>query len=263
MWNPHAPLADSESRALSITALVSALVLWSVVSGLGIVGSAKLPAPWEVLEALVHLAWNTKHQTSPLLTAIGWSVSRVAAAVTLVVCTGVPLGVLMGSSPKLDAFLSPLVDPLRAAPIVAVLPILMMWLGIGEVMKIAFLWLGAVVYLVPMVRDAIRAVPQDYVTLSYDIGATPLETVRHTIFPLARPRIFDAIVVSVGIEWTYITVAEYVNAEQGIGYIIQTSRKLSAMDQVFAGILVILVLALITDKALRMLKGWLYPWETE
>jgi len=263
MFNPHEPLATSARRNLAIASVSLFILAWTALSASGAVSEARLPAPWSVLSALSHLAWNTDHQTSPLLTAIGWSTFRIGAAMSLVVALGVPLGVLMGASPRIDAFLSPLIDPLRSAPIVAVLPILMMWLGIGEEMKIAFLWLGAVVYLVPMVRDAIQAVPQAYVVLSQDLGATPLETVWHTLLPLARPRIFDAVIVSVGIEWTYITVAEYVNATEGLGYIIQTARKLSSMDQVFAGILVILVLALLTDQVLKAIKRWWFPWEAE
>jgi len=263
MWNPHEPLDASERRGLGATALIGLVGAWSLVSGLEMVSKARLPAPWDVGAALVHLAWNAEHQTSPLAVAAGWSLWRILQATVAVCVVGIPVGVLMGASPRFNAFLSPLVDPLKSAPIVAVLPILMMWLGIGEGMKVAFLWLGAVVYLVPMVRDAIRAVPQDYVVQAYDIGATQLEAVVHTLVPLARPRIFDAVVVAVGIEWTYITVAEYINADTGLGYIIQTARKLSAMDQVFAGILVILVLALLTDTALRAVKGALFPWETE
>jgi ABC-type nitrate/sulfonate/bicarbonate transport system permease component len=263
MWNPHEQLDTSESRGLGAASLIGLVGLWSMLSGMGMVSEARLPAPWSVVMAMVDLAWNAESQTSYLALAIAWSAWRVGTAMALVCLTGIPTGILMGASPRIDAFLSPLIDPLRSAPIVAVLPILMMWLGIDESAKIAFLWLGAVVYLVPMVRDAVRAVPLEYVTLSYDVGATPIETVFHTIIPLARPRIFDAVIVSVGIEWTYITVAEYMNADQGLGYIIQTARKLSRMDQVFAGIFVILILALVTDAALKATKRRLYPWEAE
>lgn len=263
MWNPHENLEATEQRGLAAAALIGVLGLWAFVSGLGMVSEARLPSPWAVAEALAWLTWDGETGVSRLLPAVGWSTARVLGAMALVCVTGIPVGVLMGASPRVNAFFSPLVDPLRSAPIVAVLPILMMWFGIGEPMKIVFLWLGAVVYLIPMVRDAIRAVPQEYVLLSYDLGAGPYETIWHTLIPLARPRIFDAVIVSVGIEWTYITVAEYVNADQGIGYLIQTARKFSAMDQVFAGILVILVLALITDQALRWIKARLFPWEAE
>jgi ABC-type nitrate/sulfonate/bicarbonate transport system permease component len=263
MWNPHEPLDASEARGLGAAGVLGLLGLWATLSGLEIVPPSWLPAPWAVAGALARLAWNAEAGTSPLATAIGYSSLRILLATLLVCATGIPLGVLMGTSRKIDAFFSPLIDPLKSAPIVAVMPILMIWLGIEEGMKIAFLWLGAIVYLVPMVRDAVRAVPQDYVILAYDLGATPIETVWHTLIPLARPRIFDAVIVAIGIEWTYITVAEYVGADNGLGYIVQTARKLSAMDTIFAGIFVILVLSLLTDTALRRTKAALYPWETE
>jgi ABC-type nitrate/sulfonate/bicarbonate transport system permease component len=196
-----------------------------------------------------------------LLDATLWSVGRVAAAGMLVVLIGVPLGVLMGASPYLNALLSPLVDPFRSAPIVALLPVLVMWLGIGELMKIVFLFLGAVVYLIPMVRDAIVAVPNVYWLSVRDIGATPWEAVRHAVLPMAMPRIADGVIVSVSVMWTYITVAEYVNAKQGLGHLIQSARRFSAMDQVFVGILVIIALALLTYALMSALKRKLYPWE--
>ena len=136
-----------------------------------------------------------------------------------------------------------------------------MWLGIGEAMKIAFLFIGAVVYLIPMVRDAIQAVPQSYWTSARDLGGTPWECVTKAIVPIAMPRIADAVIVSVSVSWTYITVAEYVNAGEGLGQLIQNARRFSAMDQVFAGILVIIALALVTYQLMVMAKRRLYPWE--
>ena len=101
----------------------------------------------------------------------------------LVVAIGIPIGIAMGAAPRVNAALSPLVDPFRSAPVVALLPILVMWLGIGEAMKIAFLFIGAVVYLIPMVRDAIQAVPQSYWIGARDLGATPWECIRKAVLP--------------------------------------------------------------------------------
>lgn len=142
---------------------------------------------------------------------------RVLAAGSLIVLIGIPVGVLMGASPRINGVLSPLVDPFRSAPVVAFLPIFVMWFGIGEWMKILFLYVGAVVYLIPMVRDAIVAVPRNYWTSVRDLGATPIECIRHAVVPLAMPPIADAVIVAVSIMWTYITVAEYVNAREGLG----------------------------------------------
>jgi ABC-type nitrate/sulfonate/bicarbonate transport system permease component len=168
----------------------------------------------------------------------------------------------MGSSPRINALFSPLIDPFRSAPIVALLPILVMWFGIDEFMKVVFLFCGSVVYLVPMVRDAVLAVPQSYWISARDLGATPAECIRKVIVPLAMPRIADAIIVGISVMWTYITVAEYVNAREGLGQMIQNSKRFSAMDQVFAGIIVIIALALVTYQTMTWIKRKLYAWQT-
>lgn len=258
-WNPYETLPPRTRRGLGVGAVLIVLIAWAVLSGSGMVSPNKLPAPWAVMQALGYLSWHDGE--SLLLTATLWSVGRVLAAAVLVVLIGIPVGILMGAAPKVNAALSPLIDPFRSAPVVALLPILVMWLGIGEAMKIAFLFIGAVVYLIPMVRDAILAVPQSYWTSARDLGATPWECISKAIVPIAMPRIADAVIVSVSVSWTYITVAEYVNAREGLGQLIQNARRFSAMDQVFAGILVIIALALVSYQLMVMLKRRMYPWE--
>ena len=263
MWNPYEELPPRQSRLYGIGAVITVLVVWAVLTGLDMVSPAKLPSPWQVAQAFGRLAWDAERGQSLLWEATKWSVLRVFLAGVLVVVIGLPIGILMGASPRINAALSPLIDPFRSAPVVAILPIMVMWLGIGESMKIAFLFLGAVVFLIPMVRDAILAVPQQHWISARDLGATPWESVRLAVIPMARPRIADAIVVAVSVMWTYITVAEYVNAQQGLGQLIQNARRFSAMDQVFVGIMVIIALALITYAVMMAIKRRLYPWETE
>ncbi|HMX68881.1 MAG TPA: ABC transporter permease, partial [Accumulibacter sp.] len=244
-----------------LAAVLALLVLWSAVAASGLVSPSKLPAPWEVVAAFGYLAWHDGQ--SMLLTATLWSVGRLLVAGVLVILIGIPIGIVMGAAPQVNAALSPLVDPFRSAPVVALLPILVMWMGIGEAMKIAFLFIGAVVYLIPMVRDAIQAVPQSYWIGARDLGATPWECIQRAVIPLAMPRIADAVIVAFSVMWTYITVAEYVNAREGLGQLIQNARRFSAWDQVFAGIIVIIALALATYQFMVWLKRRLYPWETQ
>jgi ABC-type nitrate/sulfonate/bicarbonate transport system permease component len=262
LWNPYHPLTAGTQRGYGASSVVSVLVIWAVISGLALVGPNKLPAPWEVIEAFGYLAWDGTNDRSLLLTATLWSVRRIALAGVLVLAIGIPIGVLMGASPHVNAVLSPLVDPFRSAPVVALLPIMVMWFGIGESMKVVFLFIGAVVYLIPMVRDAVQAVPQAFWISARDLGATPWEAVRSAVLPMAMPRIADAVIIAVSVMWTYITVAEYVNAREGLGQLIQNARRFSAMDQVFAGIIVIVALALLTYQLMRYLKRRLFPWET-
>ena len=260
-WNPYATLPALSRRMLGLMAVLTVLALWTGLSMSGLIVSNKLPSPGKVLAALNYLAWYDGK--SMLWPAIVSSVGRVAAAAALVVAIGIPLGVLMGSAPRLNALFSPMIDPFRSAPVVAFLPIFVMWMGIGETMKVAFLFTGAVVYLVPMVRDAILAVPQSYWISARDLGATPFECIRKAVLPMAMPRIADAVIVAVSVMWTYITVAEYVNAQQGLGQLIQNARRFSAMDQVFAGIIVIVALALVTYQGMSWAKRRLYAWETK
>jgi ABC-type nitrate/sulfonate/bicarbonate transport system permease component len=248
MWNPYAPIAPKTQRIAGISGVLVVLIVWSVLAGFSLVAKAKLPAPWDVVTAFLRLAWDPERGESLLLEATLWSTMRVLVAGVLVVILGVPIGVLMGASPVVNA---------------ALLPILVMWLGIAEGMKIAFLFIGAVVFLIPMVRDAIQAVPSTYWISATDLGATPWEAVRHSVLPIAMPRIADAVVVAVSVMWTYITVAEYVNPERGLGQLIQNARRFSAMDQVFVGIFVIIALALVTYRLMIGLKRWMYPWENE
>jgi ABC-type nitrate/sulfonate/bicarbonate transport system permease component len=262
LWNPYARLTPRSRRTLGLASVMTVLVIWALVSGAGLVSEARLPAPWSVARAMAYLAWDGDRHRSLLLTATLWSVGRVVAAGLLVIAIGIPIGIFMGASPKINALLSPLIDPFRSAPVVALLPILVIWLGIGEVMKIVFLFIGAVVYLIPMVRDSMQAVPQAYWVSARDLGATPAECIRQAVLPIAMPRIFDGVIVAVSLMWTYITVAEYINAKEGLGQLIQNARRFSAMDQVFVGIIVIMGLALLTYQLMRLARNRLYPWET-
>lgn len=270
MWNPYAGLSPNQRRVLGLAGVGVVLVIWTLLSGLELVSKASLPSPKAVVEAFVRVAWDSTYgespdalTSSPLLDDTLWSLMRVGIAGVLVVIVGVPIGILMGASPRVNATLSPLVDPFRSAPVVALLPIFVMWFGIDEEMKIAFLFTGAIVFLIPMVRDAMVAVPQEHWILARDLGATPFEAVRHSVLPMAKPRIADAIIVATSVMWTYITVAEFTNAREGLGAFISNAKRFSAMDQIFVGIFAIIAVALITLFVMITIKKKLFPWEAE
>jgi ABC-type nitrate/sulfonate/bicarbonate transport system permease component len=257
--NPHIHLTTKGSAIIGALSFLIVLSIWSLLSFSGFVSPTKLPSPAAVIQAFGYLGWSNGH--SMLLEAAGASITRIAVAALIVAVIGIPVGVLMGASPLVNAFLSPLIDPFRSAPIVSLLPIFVMWLGIGEEMKISFLFVCAVVYLIPMVRDAMLSVQYSYWETAKDLGATDFECITKAILPIAAPRILDALIVSISILWTYITVAEYVNATSGLGQLIQNARRFSAMDQVFVGIFTIIALALLTYNSLVWLKKRIYFWE--
>lgn len=262
--NPHRPLSRTSAQLVGLLGFALVIGIWSALSFFDIVGPNKLPSPLSVVKAFSYLTWgagpNGEYQ-SLLGPAAMASIFRIVSAATLVVVIGLPVGVLMGASPAVNAFLSPLLDPFRSAPVAALLPVFVMWFGIGEDMKVTFLFSGAVVYFIPLVRDAMASVPYSYWEGVRDLGGTHAECIFKGVLPIAAPRIFDAFIVSTSILWTYITVAEYVNADSGLGQLIQNARRFGAMDQVFCGIITIIALALITFTVLSKVKSRVYFWE--
>lgn len=239
------------------------LLAWTALSSSGLISENKLPPPWAVVEALVYLTYRPSDVSWPLPEAAATSCARIGTAATLAALVGIPLGALMGTSRRVGEALSPVLDPLRSAPVVALLPLLVMGLGVGEVMKIAFLWVGGVVFLITGTRDAVAAVPAGYADKMRDLGATEWEVVRWSTLPLAAPGIMGAVITCVSVQWTYITVAELVNASSGIGKLIADSKRFSAMDQVVAEVGVILALALATTSIMEAAKRRLFPWEAK
>src|SRR5271167_1255736 len=257
--NTHAPLGGMQKEEYGIGALFVLLAIWAGITSFDLIDANKLPSPFQVFNAFTYLCWDHGH--SILLGAMGASLTRIGIAAILVCAVGIPFGIVLGASPRLNSIFSPIIDPFRSAPIAALLPIFVMWFGIDDMMKIAFLFTAAVVYIIPMVRDAMLGVSYCYWEATTDLSATPVQVILKGVLPIAMPRIFDAVIVSTSILWTYITVAEYVNADSGLGQMIQNAKRFSAMDQVFAGIIVIITLALLTNITLTYIKKRIYFWE--
>ena len=257
--NPYKKLNHNAIKVIGLISITIIVAIWSLITGFDLVSSNKLPSPLQVMHAFGYLAFSGNE--SMLLNATIASLTRVIVATLIVIVIGIPLGVLMGASPIMNSALSPLIDPFRSAPIAALLPIFVMWFGIGEQMKITFLVVCAIVYMIPLVRDAMLAVPYSYWEMMKDLGGTDLECIMKGVLPMAMPRIFDGITICFSVVFTYICIAEYVNADSGLGYLIQSARRFSAMDQVFAGIGTIIALAMLTNYIMSTLRKQLYSWE--
>src|SRR5439155_7127101 len=195
-----------------------------------------------------------------LLKAVLVSGFRILKAFGLSLAVALPLGIAMGSFEALNKFFDPIVAPMRYLPITAFIPLLILWFGIDESQKIAFLFLGTVVYLLPVVVDAIRAVPEELVQTAFTLGATKAQVIRTVLIPAALPQIFDSFRVMNAIAWTYIILAEIVNPENGIGYILQLAQQHNKPAWSFAGILVVGVIGIGTDLAIRGLNHLLFSW---
>jgi ABC-type nitrate/sulfonate/bicarbonate transport system permease component len=250
------PVTGRLAGVLPILGLVGFLASWALVSVLQFVRPGFLPTPWETAAAAGRMVTDGTLWREGLA-----SLRRVLLGVGLAALVGIPVGIAMGASGRLEGLLKWLVFPLRTAPITAFIPVFMLYFGIDEGMKVWFLFFGTVVYIIPMTFDAIRAVPEQYIDAAVDFGFTPVGTLLHFVIPAAWPRIFDAIKVCTGIAWTYLVAAEIVNLTTGLGAVVQHAQRFQNTPKVYAGILLILLIGNATDFLLARVKKRWFNWE--
>jgi NitT/TauT family transport system permease protein len=239
--------------ALAAPALV--LGLWCILSYGHLAPESFLPSPSEVLKGLLQLFFE-----KDLGLAILTSTRRITIAFAMAAACALPLGVLMGAFEPINRFFEPMMAPLRFMPISAFIPLLIVWFGIDEGQKIAFLFLGVFVYLLPVVVSAIRNVPQEYVDTAYTLGASRAQVIFTVLIPAASPEIFESFRVMNAIAWTYVILAEAVNPGTSLGYLIQLAYTHARPQWSFAGLFVIGGVGLATDGILRGLQALLFRW---
>jgi NitT/TauT family transport system permease protein len=239
--------------AVAAPALLAAT--WCLLSYGGVVSPMFLPSPTDVVRGLLQLTFD-----KGLAEAVLTSTRRISISFVLASMAALPLGVAMGSFEPVRWFFEPVMAPLRFMPISAFIPLLILWFGIQEGQKIAFLFLGVFVYLLPVVVNAIRAVPQEYVDTAYTLGANRWQVIRTVLLPAALPEIVDSFRVMNAIAWTYVILAEAVNPGTSLGYLIQLAYTHSKPQWSFAGLVVIGGVGLLTDALLRGLSAMLFQW---
>ena len=251
-------LSKRADLLIGLAGLLALLVLWLVLTLGHLVGRVFLPTPLGVWEGAVFF-----HQKQWLFPAIGRSFTRVLVALFLVVGLGVPIGILMGAFAPVDAFLRKLVNGAKSIPTTGIVGLIVLWFGIEGRAKIAFLFLGSFFYMVILVKNAIANVSEDYLRVAVDLGATPGQIVTKVLIWGAMPQIWEAIAVCNGIMWTYIVLAEYVNASQnelGLGYLLSVGSRGNEAGQTFAALAIIALVSVMTDFILQALRKRFFYW---
>lgn len=249
-------LSQGTSFALGLVSPVVVLGAWCGLTYGGFAPPDFLPSPTEVLRGILQLF--IEHD---LWGAILISSRRIGIAFLLASAVALPLGVLMGSFEAINRLFEPVVAPLRYMPISAFIPLLILWFGIYEKQKIAFLFLGVFVYLLPVVVTAIRAVPEELVQTALTLGASKWQVIRTVLVPAALPEICDSFRVMNAISWTYVILAEAVNPEHGLGYMVELARTHQKASWSFAGLFVIGGIGLVTDSAIRLFWNIAFRWK--
>jgi NitT/TauT family transport system permease protein len=224
------------------------VLVWEGIVDLGLTNKLFLPAPSAVLATLWKMA-----STGDLFYQAGISTLRVWTAFLLSALMAIPIGILMSSYRVVGAALEPIVDFIRYLPVPALVPLSIIWFGVGEETKIFLLWLGTFFQLVLLVADDMRRVPQEYVETAFTLGANQRQVLSDVAFRAMLPNLVDSLRITLGWCWTYLIIAEIVAAQSGIGFVIWAARRYMHTTEVMAGVVAIGVIGLATDQLLRLL----------
>jgi NitT/TauT family transport system permease protein len=166
----------------------------------------------------------------------------------------------MGTWPAARALFEPMIALVRYMPAPAFIPLLTIWLGLGESSKIALLVIGTVFFNTLMSADVAAQVPAELINVSYTLGAGRWQVIRKVIVPFTVPGLLDAMRVNLAACWNLVVVAELIAAQEGLGYRIVRAQRFRQTDTIFAVLIVIGLFGVIMDLGFRFLRNRLAPW---
>ena len=255
LLNPREAIPTGVYIALSIGSFAVLLLAWSALTYTKFIDPLFLPTPTRVFQAGLDLFLEFGFTTDILN-----STYRVMLGFVLAAVLGVPLGLLMGTFKAAEALIEPVMGFIRYMPASAFIPLFILWLGIGDVEKVAIIFVGSFFQLVLMVAVVAKNVHQDMLETAYTLGAKRMQVIWKVLLPASLPGILDTLRIIVGWAWTYIVVAELVASSSGIGYMIISAQRMLRTSSIIFGILTIGMLGLITDYGFKWLHKKLFPW---
>jgi ABC-type nitrate/sulfonate/bicarbonate transport system permease component len=230
-------------------------VTWGDTPESRIVSPTALGSPKEVLDSF-HSLWFDRALMRNLIASL-W---RVLQGFGLAALVGVPIGILCGAFRRIDAFFLPVSVFGRNVPIVALLPMVMLWFGTGEALKVGFLFIACVAFIMFDSATNIQAVSDNYLDTAYTLGASRWQVLRKVVIPLAMPDIVNSLRLLLGLAFGYIILAEMVDMDTGVGKLIMMSQRRGPKEHVYLILLFITLVAFLLDRLIYLLQQHLFPY---
>jgi NitT/TauT family transport system permease protein len=239
-------LSAFEFTLIAAFVFVVLAILWWLAAALQLVPPLFLPSPRAVLARLFELGRSGKLMTDTLV-----SVYRITVGFLISTVLALPIGVLIGSYRVWEAAIEPLVDFVRYMPVVAFVPLTILWTGTGDAQKFLIIWIGTFFQQVLLIMDNVKTVPREFINLGRTLAMPGARILTRIILPSALPSIWDSMRISLGWAWTWLVVAELVAATSGLGYRITTAQRFFQTDTIFGYLLLLGLLGLVTDQAMK------------
>lgn len=228
--------------------------LWAAFSGR--INPLFLPDIKDVLSDFKDLIAN-----GMLLESIGKSFYRITLATIISCLISIPLALLIYSNKLLDDLITPLTNVIRYIPVTAFSPLLVLWVGIGENMKITFLFCATFFYFLPSMVLCVKEVDHRLIETGQTMGMNKFQVITKIVIPYTLPSMCESILMMYGIGWSYIVVAEATNATRGLGYLINIGSARGRTDMVFMSIITIMIISFIVDSLGKKIIHKVFAWK--
>jgi sulfonate transport system permease protein len=231
------------------------VALWAIASAAGQLDPSAVPAPWTVVRTGAHL-WTDGTLTADILT----SLRRAGAGFVIGLTAGVVLALAAGLSRVGEALIDGTVQLNRAIPTLGLIPLFILWLGIGETFKVAII---AIVVYVPIylnLYSALSGIDNRFVELAEVLGLSRLQFLRQIVVPGALPGFFVGLRLGVTGSWLSLVVLEQINATSGLGYMMFQAQNYGQTDVIIVGLLIYGIFGLVSDSAVRLIERKVLSW---
>lgn len=251
-WHP------SWHRLVSPLAL---LVIWQIVGSAGLVSSRKLPPPATVWSEAVKLATQHSSAYGTLQGAISASVQRIVIGFLIGAVAAVALAIVAGLSRVGEYGVDPIMQMVRTVPLFGLIPVFIVWFGIGEGPKLLLIALATAIPLYLNTFSGIRSIESRFGELARVLGLSRVELLRHVVLPGALPQTLVGLRQALGTAWLALVVAEQLNTHSGLGFMINQASQFLQNDVIIVALLVYTILGLITDSIVRFLERRALAWQ--
>jgi ABC-type nitrate/sulfonate/bicarbonate transport system permease component len=244
----------------SILSVIILFVIWSGVTEWSNLISPKfLPSPNGLLKEFLDISKSGYADTS-LTDDILASFLRMVTGFLLSAVVAIPVGIAMGMSVAVRGFLAPIFNALRPVPAIGLIPLMVLWFGIGQASKVAVIFLASFLFVVLNTAEGVRAVPEGLIRAGLTLGANRLQLFWRVILPASLPAIFTGLKTGLAVSWAVVVAAELLGAQEGLGFMIEDAATFYRINVVYIGLILIGLIGLLMTIAVNALERRIVHW---
>ncbi len=244
---------------LSALSVLCVLALWAIVTEGGWIDRRFLPSPTDIaVQAAVLVGQG--YIGTPLHSHLLASLARTFVGFAVGASIAVPLGLAIGYSERLHALITPFLAALRPIPVIAYIPLVILWFGIGEFSKILLISLTSFLYVTVNAAAGVRSVSADLIRAAQSLGVSERQLFMHVILPESLPYIFAGLRIGAAVSWAVVVAAELVAAQSGLGYMIMDAATFFRIPVVYVGIMLIGLIGFAIERVIAALERRFVHW---